>query len=1090
MPDSVRYNIKYLVSNLDVSLILEDLLENDVLSEQEYDTASGKENEKLELAKYVVRLMLKKTEEQVDSFLKLVEHSQRDVAEHVASTMAKRRAAKPMSADRESTRGSPSDNPFDLTRFVCDIQPWLNKVDADLLRRMVIKKHLITDSASIERLKRIQSRDGLSDHNEALIQLLRAGGLTTYRDLCVVIEDLGYVDKSKEMLSILGHTDGVTPEHLFELERAKRDAARRGDTTSVRFLHIAILGAARCGKTSLLKTILGEEHDSGEKSTLGMKTSFAVTTIENGQFIVCSDVIEALRQLYVTTILKDEQSDSKRLQETDHSTPPHGDAARSQEVTFGGAAPILPGNPSRQILISEPSVGGEDFVQRAIEAIRSSDMVKYIKEAAAKPDFTVITFQDLAGQQIYQSVQPLLIMKNTAFIVAYNASKNLEAEIDEKELEEMQMAQSPILRATLPSDATHIDQVFSWLDMPLFHSKSDHTDETSGDVFMVGCHGDVYDEEKVKETLPDPKVLLHNRIKESRYKRLVSNQKSHFLVNNTKSKSGDDDGAKALKKAIADRCEDSRLNIPVTWLRFCMAIELLKTTIQLPWLDLKSVQGIAEDLDAIGRHDDEGMKELLKYGHESGHLAYFPTRELKHLVILDKQFVLDCVTALAYVDLEDSCDAMSPSEYDEERYGKGFISEALARFAFNQFAKKAEKTAHWKLLQDHQDEWDSAFHILQELSVLVITQRTVGNGQQKQEFIMPAVVPNEALEEARSADLSPPAYICLEMTGEEGHQIPFPVFLYWQCVVEMLKESPNRTDCSVSFNGVRLYWVKDGWQWLRLSYARFGLRVCLERSSEAQDCASTGQPALALLKSTVQNVLSEWSGKGKLQASVVKVLPCPTDCKHPSGVKCLEHGRKSCNNSCPHALHNVTVGLVPVCRLPRPPVTQMIRQAAKFWLGLEQDAHGRLFEPRSTSLPSVQDSSEASSPTPATDGASLCDFRWKTLAQIKDWVDFESVLQNFVAGEERRNLGRAAVILVDDAMRNVYGAELNRFHEANAGVIRGEGRGMDNLFCIILYLINKRQGMTINELYGMLAKHAESHRGDIWKALSEAAYND
>ena len=99
-----------------------------------------------------------------------------------------------------------TDNPFDLERFVCDIQPWLNKVDADLLRRMVIKKHLITDSASIEGLKRILSRDGPSDHNEKLIQLLKAGGLNTYRDLCVVIEDLGYVDKSKEMLSILAHT--------------------------------------------------------------------------------------------------------------------------------------------------------------------------------------------------------------------------------------------------------------------------------------------------------------------------------------------------------------------------------------------------------------------------------------------------------------------------------------------------------------------------------------------------------------------------------------------------------------------------------------------------------------------------------------------------------------------------------------------------------------------------------------------------------------------------------------------------------------------------------------------------------------------
>ena len=99
-----------------------------------------------------------------------------------------------------------TDNPFHLVRFVCDIQPWLNEVDADRLRQMVIKKHLITDSASIERLKRIRSRDGQSAHNEELIQLLRAGGLKTYRDLGVVIEELGYVDRSKDMLSILSHT--------------------------------------------------------------------------------------------------------------------------------------------------------------------------------------------------------------------------------------------------------------------------------------------------------------------------------------------------------------------------------------------------------------------------------------------------------------------------------------------------------------------------------------------------------------------------------------------------------------------------------------------------------------------------------------------------------------------------------------------------------------------------------------------------------------------------------------------------------------------------------------------------------------------
>ena len=118
MADRVRYNIAFLLSNLDASLILELLLENDVLDVDEYDAASSKENVKSDLTKYVVRLMLKKTEEQVDSFLKLIQHSQPDVAKHVANTMAKRRDAtanggtdrptKTRSADHEPTLGSSS----------------------------------------------------------------------------------------------------------------------------------------------------------------------------------------------------------------------------------------------------------------------------------------------------------------------------------------------------------------------------------------------------------------------------------------------------------------------------------------------------------------------------------------------------------------------------------------------------------------------------------------------------------------------------------------------------------------------------------------------------------------------------------------------------------------------------------------------------------------------------------------------------------------------------------------------------------------------------------------------------------------------
>ncbi|XP_065195985.1 uncharacterized protein LOC135827422 [Sycon ciliatum] len=96
-------------------------------------------------------------------------------------------------------------NPFKMGRFVCDIQPWINTVDADQLRNAVVERWLITDNKVVDRLKRIlSSKDGgQSAHNEELINLLTPGRLEAYQALCDVIKKLGYEDKSKVMLSIL-----------------------------------------------------------------------------------------------------------------------------------------------------------------------------------------------------------------------------------------------------------------------------------------------------------------------------------------------------------------------------------------------------------------------------------------------------------------------------------------------------------------------------------------------------------------------------------------------------------------------------------------------------------------------------------------------------------------------------------------------------------------------------------------------------------------------------------------------------------------------------------------------------------------------
>ncbi|XP_065182860.1 uncharacterized protein LOC135813779 isoform X1 [Sycon ciliatum] len=222
MADRVRYNIAFLLSNLDASLILELLLENDVLDVDEYDTASSKENVKSDLTKYVVRLMLKKTEEQVDTFLRLIQHSQPHVAEHVASTMAKRRdptasgktdhPTKPMSADHEPALGSSSALP-----------EWVNFRTISNIDRM-------------ERLKRI--RDIVAESSKRV------------HDVGCYLLDKEFPDSPKAAITNEAHPE-TSPFSLFDA--MTKLWIEKYDIPSGRDMHIAVQNAVGPGLAENIK---------------------------------------------------------------------------------------------------------------------------------------------------------------------------------------------------------------------------------------------------------------------------------------------------------------------------------------------------------------------------------------------------------------------------------------------------------------------------------------------------------------------------------------------------------------------------------------------------------------------------------------------------------------------------------------------------------------------------------------------------------------------------------------------------------------------------------------------------------------------
>ncbi|XP_065194656.1 uncharacterized protein LOC135825941 [Sycon ciliatum] len=737
-------------------------------------------------------------------------------------------------------------------------------------------------------------------------------------------------ESAKEAKQLQAGDTAVLPS-ISELEAAEQEAARLGGTTVIHFLHVAILGAARVGKTSLLKALLEKMHDENELSTPGMRTSYATTSISDDcRFIECPDMPDALSRLYVITMMC-KPSTSNHPQDKETTQDDRERAPAGEDPVVGTHAGPMEDSSSSS---SSDGPAMREEIHKTITGFLNADRVKYISDRANTPDYTVITFRDLGGQQVYQSVQPLFMAKNTTFIATYNSSLDLLETLPQ--LDKFQFSQEECIeRATLPANATRLDQLLSWLDMLLLNAKADSSTDQSAadDVFVVGCQSDMWK----KTDLPDPCKLLRKNIEGSPYKYLVWNETSYFKIDSTRStgSAAQADELQRLREAIIDRCRKSQRNIPVPWLRFCITIHTLKQEVTWPWISFKEAKFIAKQVKAVP-HDcsDRQIQLLLKYCHEAGHLAYFPTFKLKDTVILEPQFILDCVNAFVYMKLDRDI-----TRHEARRYKSGFMTESLARKALNKMFEGQSYCDHakaWQAFRASSDGFKLIFEILEWLSVLAIVQ-------DEHEFIVPAIVRDMGTDPQLPCSC---AYVSFKHTDSD-ELMHFPVFLYWQCVVEVLLKSHNRSAATLSRCSVRLRW-NSVWPWLHLHYTRYGLQVYVECEGRH---GGSGKSTLDEVRAIVLTVLRKWG----LQVEVISTLPCP--CGETSGEECLQHGLSTCcAPSCAHALDTSTLVAedYPLCTRSKKRDIQTIREQAMFWLGLDQDVCGKLFDPRSTSLPSAE----------------------------------------------------------------------------------------------------------------------------------------
>ncbi|XP_065192036.1 uncharacterized protein LOC135823121 [Sycon ciliatum] len=712
------------------------------------------------------------------------------------------------------------------------------------------------------------------------------------------------------------------------IKAATMAAKIRGEKANVRHLHVVVVGAPQAGGGSLLSSLLGRSYaPQGPSVAPGMQAEYAVATVEGGRLVECHDVVDALSRLYVASLMKPQPSadappQAKSATSAEGTSSTNGKSARSPTK---GAVPSICEPVAYRILSDQPT---PDEVHHTVRAFLGKDLSRYMKSSSAQSEFTVITFLELHGQCTYPAVQPLLMTSQTTLVVTYDASKDL-MERAAGQGGDGDSAEECAQRAALPQGSTRLDQLLSWFDMLLPHGRTSGVEATQ-DLFTVGCCSAGADQKKYD----DAREVLHKKIRQSRHRLLVQNPASHFTVDSTGSDRAGTDGIQRLRSTIIKRCRESNHQIPVVWLRFCIAIQMLKKESDLPWISLRDATTIAEAVDAVQNDDTDGMEQLLRYAHDAGHLAYFPSDTLEQLIILNSQFILDCVSAFANVNFQRKRLGMRKEVY-LERYNNGTTIESVAKFALKKYEGHDSLTnIRLDHIMSNREEYDCIFGVLEELGLLAsipIKDDDRPDGEAKRDFMIPAVAKLQRISIVEGSRLSLPIYLCLTAPGEK-YPLHFPVALYWKCVASVLHMSPNISWTQLSLDEARIYWCREGWPWLRMRYARFGLQVCLEGYTKLLGDHETGTETLEELRQVVSSVLVRQ--QRRRDVVVRPAVPCP--CGLPAGNRCIEHGRKSCDtDSCAHALGTMADGKAPVCPLQKTP--QRIAQVAPFWLAMEQD---------------------------------------------------------------------------------------------------------------------------------------------------------
>ena len=423
------------------------------------------------------------------------------------------------------------------------------------------------------------------------------------------------------------------------------EKALTGGKACIKRIPVMLIGQERTGKTSLKKSLKGENFNEEEESTVGIDTDslyFKVSTEiwksgkvkeevefepeDQFEHLAAAKVIsEFLRKQRENLAGSRQKSDSDSESDSESELePPDGS---STSISRYGST-----KPSRNI----ESLHGKlpEEVARLVEKMLQEE------ENANHEDNIYSVLWDFGGQSVYYETHPIFLTEKAIYILVSDLSRDP----DENAIPPVKTGLFED-KVDIECSKTNLDYLDFWMSSIYSLVSPDvlSSQETAPNVvprrlppvFLVCTHADV---PFGGSNARDLALTMYGFLQTKTYKEHL--YKDVFVVDNTKSGSEEECiEVKRLREevlAVAKELQLTKEEIPVKWLRYENKLRKKHDK----WITHEEAKRIA--FEDCGIQEDDEFSTLLNFLHDQRIVIHFSgSPELERMVILDPQWLVD-----------------------------------------------------------------------------------------------------------------------------------------------------------------------------------------------------------------------------------------------------------------------------------------------------------------------------------------------------------------------------------------------------------------------------------------------------------------